>query len=156
MIIEQGVGLTTYRIRDQGRFIGAIDGSAVLFRGFTSPTDAAWAAWEAYRGIHGRRYGTQLPLPEDPGFVRVSLRESGNPMVMAGNEAIAELLPPAFPETEHDDWGFQVILGEDDDALLARHPEVLLRARARVMWQAMYRAGMHHHMRQWNSTLAFK
>jgi len=156
MMIEQGAGLSTYRIWDQGRVVGSIEGTAVSFRGFTSPTDAAWAAWEAHRGTHARQNGTRLPSPEDPGFVRVSLRESGNPTVMAGDQAIAELLPPAFPETENDEWGFQVDLASEKGTILARHPEVLLRARARVMWQAMYGAGMHHLMRQWNCALSSK
>jgi hypothetical protein len=136
-----------FAISDRGRDIGFIEGSRITFLGFVSPTDAAWAAWEADRSLELFRSGPP-PGVEGPGAVSLELGPQPA-VVVEGRGVIARLVPPADPEAGFDEWGFTVDLMPDDEGSPPISPEVFLRSRARRMWRGVRRSGLHQRMRQY-------
>ena len=129
------------RITNRNREVGAITGSRISFSGFGSPTDAAWAAWEAFRSLEFGRTGTLM----DEGTDTVSI-ELGNPpqVTVQGHGSIARLIPPGDPLRRFDDWAFEMDLAPDEPRVVsAAGLEVFLRGRARRMWRGIQRAGLH-------------
>jgi hypothetical protein len=129
------------RITDKNREVGAITGSRISFFGFSSPTEAAWAAWEAYRSLEFGRTGTLMD--ESTGTVSMEL---GNPpqVVVQGRGSIARLVPPGDPARRFEDWAFEMDLTPEDPLVIsAAGLEVFLRGRARRMWRGIQRAGLH-------------
>jgi hypothetical protein len=135
------------RIMDRNVAIGSIEGSDIGFTGFTSPTDAGRAAWEAYRGIHRHRSGQSLTPTGDPDQVSLELGLVQH-VVVAGRGRIARLVPPRGPDAAFDEWGFVMGLSAEDELEMLNHnPQVFLRSRARIMWRAIRRAGLDQLMR---------
>lgn len=110
-----------------------------LFTGFPSPTEAAWAAWEAFRRLEFARTGR---LIRNDGAGPVTL-ELGNPprVVVAGRGVIARLVPPADPARRFDEWGFAMDLARDGHRTgTTAWPS--LPAEVRRMWRGVRNAGL--------------
>jgi hypothetical protein len=140
------------RIMDQNVAIGSIEGSDIAFTGFTSPTDAGRAAWEAYRGIVRHRTGETLTQTGDPNQVSLELG-SAQYVVVAGRGRIARLVPPRGPDVAFDQWGFVMGLSTEEELEMLNHnPHVFMRSRARIMWRAIRGAGLDRSMRPYAVT----
>jgi hypothetical protein len=108
-----------FRLFQDEREIGAVDGTMVSFRGFASRDDAALGASAAYRALARRR-----AMAED------------------GQDSVATLLSAAPDESTAGTWGFQIRL------LPSEQMEVFALARARIMWRALQGTGISRRMRQ--------
>jgi hypothetical protein len=113
-----------FRLVQDEKQIGRVDGTAVSFLGFATQDDAAKAASAAYRALARRRQ-----------------------VVDGQDEALATLLPPAH-EDSATGWGFEIAL------LPSERVEVFALARARVIWRALQGTGISRRMRQFADGLA--
>jgi hypothetical protein len=113
-----------FRLFQDDREIGRVDGTGVSFRGFEIPDDAILAATVAQRALVRRR--EQQPDTADA----------------------ATLLPPTPEVSGIDGWGFKIAL------LPGERVEVFALARARVIWQALQGTGVSRRMRQFADGLA--
>ncbi len=137
-----------FRIMDQNREIGFIDGSAIGSSGFTSPNDAARAAWEAYRGVEIWS-GERLMPGHGSSQASIELGAS-QPALVLGGDRIARIIPPGELPLPLDGWGFSVNLPFEAEVEMKLHnAAVFLRARARRMWRAIRNAGLNSRMRQY-------
>jgi hypothetical protein len=113
-----------FRLFQDDREIGRVDGTGVSFRGFETPDDAILAATVAQRALIRRR--EQQPDTADA----------------------ATLLPPTPEVSGIDGWGFKIAL------LPGERVEVFALARARVIWRALRGTGVSRRMRQFADGLA--
>jgi hypothetical protein len=113
-----------FRLFQDDREIGRVDGTGVSFRGFEIPDDAILAATVAQRALVRRR--EQQPDTADA----------------------ATLLPPTPEVSGIDGWGFKIAL------LPGERVEVFALARARVIWRALQGTGVSRRMRQFADGLA--
>ena len=113
-----------FRLFQDEREIGRVDGTGVSFRGFEIPDDAILAATVAQRALIRRR--EQQPDTADA----------------------ATLLPPTPEVSGIDGWGFKIAL------LPGERVEVFALARARVIWRALQGTGVSRRMRQFADGLA--
>jgi hypothetical protein len=113
---------TEFRLFQDGKEIGRVDGSTVSFRGFATRDDAVLAASAAQRALALRR-GNQVSW-------------------LGGADAGVTLLPPALAEADSGSWGFAVPL------LPSERVEVFAVARARIIWRALQGTGISRRMRQ--------
>ena len=112
--------------------VGFITPRAIGFTGFANETEAAHAAWAAYRVLSWRmaaRSGSR-PIPVD--VEPLTLRHGDRLQVAASGNAFAELLPPAEGP---DGWTFLLPLAEP----LA---EVFVRAKAYAIYRMLRRSGI--------------
>jgi hypothetical protein len=116
-----------FRLFQDEKEIGWVDGTAVSFRGFATRDDAALAAVAAHRALASRR-GDQASW-------------------QGGADAVTTLLPPA-PEEAVSGWGFALPL------LPSERLEVFALARARIIWRALQGTGISRRMRQFADGLA--
>jgi hypothetical protein len=82
-------------LADAGRDVGWITGRTVGFRGFADETEAAHAAWVAYRTLSrrlARTHGTR-PLPIDTEPLAIQRRDD-HVLILAAGRPIATLLRP--------------------------------------------------------------
>lgn len=114
-----------FRLVQDEKEIGRVDGTAVSFLGFATHDDAAKAASAAYRALAQRRQ-----------------------FVDGRDEALATLLPPAHEDSATGGWGFEIAL------LPSERVEVFALARARVIWRALQGTGISRRMRQFADGLA--
>jgi hypothetical protein len=114
-----------FRLFQDEREIGRVDGTGVSFRGFEIPDDAILAATVAQRALARRRREQQPDTVED-----------------------ATLLPPTPEVSGIDGWGFKIAL------LPGERVEVFALARARVIWRALQGTGVSRRMRQFADDLA--
>jgi hypothetical protein len=113
-----------FRLFQDERAIGWVDGTAVSIRGFETPDDAILAATVAHRAL--ARHRDQQPDTADPAT-----------------------LPPPTPEMPGiGGWGFKIAL------LPSERVEVFDLARARVIWRALQGTGVSRRMRQFADRLA--
>lgn len=117
-----------FRLFQDEKEIGRVDGTAVSFLGFTTRDDAALAAVAAYRALTLRR-GEQVSSPN-------------------GAPDVATLLPPVPGEGANGSWGFSIPLFPSEQA------DVFALARARIMWRALEGTGISRRMRQFAGGLA--
>jgi hypothetical protein len=138
------------RIVDRNLEIGFIDGTTIGFNGFATRSDAARAAWEAYRGLEVYRSGVR---PIATHNTQVSIELGDTPHVFVEDRGrIARLIPPGDQPGSLNAWGFAVELSPGAQAdMRFHHAEVYLRARARRMWRAIRRAGLEARMHQYGS-----
>lgn len=113
-----------FRLFQDDREIGRVDGTGVSLRGFEIPEDAILAATVAQRALVRRR--EQQPNTADA----------------------ATLLPPTPEVSGIDGWGFKIAL------LPGERVEVFALARARVIWRALQGTGVSRRMRQFADGLA--
>ena len=114
-----------FRLVQDEKDIGRVDGTSVRFLGFANHDDAAQAASAAYRALARRR-----------------------PVVQGRDEAWATLLPPAGEDAATGGWGVEIAL------LPSERVEVFALARARIMWRALQGTGIPRRMRQFADDLA--
>ena len=107
-----------FRLFQDEREIGWVDGATVSFRGFETPDDAILAARAAHRAL-GRRREKQPDTPD-----------------------ASTLLPPTPEMPGIGGWGFKIAL------LPSERVEVFALARARVIWRALQGNGVSRRMRQ--------
>jgi hypothetical protein len=113
-----------FRLFQDDREIGRVDGTGVSFRGFEISEDAILAATVAQRALARRR--------------EQQLNTAG----------AATLLPPTSEVSGIDSWGFKIAL------LPGERVEVFALARARVIWRALQGTGVSRRMRQFADGLA--
>src|SRR5690242_9019842 len=97
---------------DGERVVGWIAGRSFGFSGFGSETEAAGAAWVAYRAVARRlaqRAGTrQIPIDVEP---LALVRRGDVDAILASNREIAILVPPGREgRTDSDSFGFELEL----------------------------------------------
>ena len=114
-----------FRLFQDEKEIGRVDGTAVSFLGFATQDDAAQAASAANRVLARRRQ-----------------------VVGGRDETLAMLLPPAPEDSSTGGWGVEIAL------LPSERVEVFALARARIMWRALQGTGISRHMRQFADGLA--
>jgi hypothetical protein len=106
---------------DDERAVGWIDDNAIAFRGFADATEAANAAWVAYRTIARRRarpHGTRpIPIDVEP----LALQRVGDSeAIIASTRRIATLLRPgAESRRGEESFGFVIALPEPTSELEA-------------------------------------
>jgi hypothetical protein len=108
-----------FRLFQDEREIGRVDGTGVSLRGFETPDDAILGATVAQRALARRRREQQPDTVED-----------------------ATLLPPTAEVSGIGGWGFRIAL------LPSERVEVFALARARVIWRALQGTGVSRRMRQ--------
>ena len=107
---------------DEERAVGWIDDHEIAFRGFADATEAAHAAWVAYRTIARRRartHGTRpIPIDVEP----LALQRVGDSeAIVASTRRIATLLRPgAESRRGEESFGFVIALPEPTSELEAR------------------------------------
>lgn len=89
---------------DDERAVGWIDHDEIAFRGFTDETEAAHAAWVAYRTIARRLARTRgtRPVPIDVEPLALG-RVGDDEVILAGPRRIARLLRPGAESGSGDD-----------------------------------------------------
>jgi hypothetical protein len=122
---------------DDERAVGWIDDNTIAFRGFVDDTEAAHAAWLAYRTIARRRartHGTRpLPIDVEPLALR---RVDDGEAILTSTRRIATLLRPGVESRSRDDsFGFAIALPEP-----ASEPEV--RAMADLAYRTVRKSGV--------------
>jgi hypothetical protein len=106
---------------DDERAVGWIDDNEISFRGFADETEAAHAAWIAYRTIARRRartHGTRpIPIDVEP----LALHRVGDSeAIVASTRRVATLLRPgAESRNGEDSFGFVIALPEPTSELEA-------------------------------------
>jgi hypothetical protein len=127
---------STHDLIDGGRVVGWIADKTVGFRGFANETEAAHAAWTAYRTLTrrlARRYGTRpIPIEREP--VPLTVRDDDN-AIIAGGQRVGTLVRPG-PESPSgpDSYGFAIHIPEATT-------ELTLRAKAYFMYLTLRKSG---------------
>ena len=135
------VGTTSeFRLFQNERPIGRVDGASVSFRGFETRDDAALAASAAHRALTKRRRKQPHRIDNPQGFA--ILDQDSTPAVVARAGVLATLLPPAAENSEDNGWGFEIQL------LPEERFEVFALGRARVIWRELRGTGIYRRMRQ--------
>src|SRR5689334_8686975 len=97
---------------DADRSVGWVANEAIGFRGFADETEAAHAAWIAYRTLARRLARTDgtRPVPIDIEPLAIQ-RVEGREMILASGRPIATLVrPSADSRRDVDSFGFEVSL----------------------------------------------
>jgi hypothetical protein len=124
---------------DAGRLVGWVDGDVVGFRGFATETEAAHAAWVAYRTLSRRlarrdRDGSR-PVPVDTAPLAIAKR-GGRDAILASGRAIATLVrPEADVRGDAASFAFEIRVPSPMD-------EVRMRAMAYLMYLSLRKSGM--------------
>ncbi len=150
MVIQREHGSARYQLIEGDRNIGFIDGTLIVFHGFTGPSDASRAAWEAYRALELKRtgrkpfsYGQEIGLSLELGKEQY--------VTLAGTGMIARLIPPVDPAPPFDEWGFEMDLAVNAEAETpSALNEIFVTATARVMWRGIRGSGLYRRMRQFD------
>ncbi len=132
-----------FRLFQDEREIGHVDGTTVSFQGFATRDDAALAASVAHRALTRRR-GEQ-PHPVDGPKDILVVDQGSTQAVIARAGVLARLLPPAPEDSEIGGWGFEI------DLLPEERFEVFAIARARVIWRGLRGTGVYRRMRQFGA-----
>ncbi len=148
MVIQREHGSARHQLIEGDRNIGFIDGTVIGFHGFTSPSDASRAAWEAYRALEFKRKGRK---PFSYGQeLRLELGKQQH-ITLDGIGAIARLIPPVDPVTPFDEWGFEMDLAVNAaTGTPSALNEIFVTATARVMWRGIRGSGIYRRMRQFD------
>ena len=98
---------------DDGRTVGWVDDKKFSLRGFANETEAAHAAWVAYRTIArrlARTYGSRpIPIDVEP----LTLQRTGDTeAIHTSTRRIATLLRPGAEHSGEDSFGFVIALPE--------------------------------------------
>jgi hypothetical protein len=117
-----------FRLFQDQKEIGRVDGTAVTFLGFATRDDAVQAAVAAHRALAPRR-GDLVPSQGEA-------------------EDMATLLSPGPEGVGTGSWGFSIPL------LPNERMEVFALARSRIIWRALQGSGISRRMRQFTAGLA--
>jgi len=117
--------------------VGWLSPTVIGFTGFATETEAAHAAWIAYRAVwnriskrHGRR---PMPIDTEPLTLH---REGDRTMVRASGRDVARLIPPYDAERSTERWtAFELRFDPPMDELTAR-------SKARFIYHTLRRAGV--------------
>ena len=132
-----------FRLFQDEREIGHVDGVSVRFLGFETRDDAALAAWAAHRALRRRRKRMPHGTDYHEGFLIMD--HGGTPTVVARAGVLATLLAPAAEQSGIEGWGFEVRLLPEEQF------EVFAKARARVIWRALRSTGVYRRMHQFQA-----
>ncbi len=132
-----------FRLLQDEREIGYVDGTRVSFRGFATRDDAALAASVAHQALTRRRGGQRHSVDEPKDILVVE--QGSTQAVIARAGILARLIPAAPEDSEVGGWGFEIEL------LPEEHFEVFAIARARVIWRALRGTGIDRRMRQFGA-----
>lgn len=134
-----------FRLLQDEREIGYVDGTRVSFRGFAARDDAALAASVAHQALNRRRGEQRHSVGEPKDFLVVD--HGSTQAVIARPGILARLIPPAPEDSEVGGWGFEIEL------LPEERFEVFAIARARVIWRALRGTGLDRRMHQFGAQL---
>ena len=122
---------------DADRRVGWITGNAVGFRGFADETEAAHAAWIAYRALARRLARPPHTRPIPVGSVALAIaRRGADDVILADGRPIATLLRPApAGRTGPDSFGFEVRVPLPAD-------EIRVQGMAYLMYRTLRKSGI--------------
>jgi len=132
-----------FRLFQDDKMIGRVDGTTVSFLGFATRDDAALAASIAHLALTRRR-GKKPQSVTGPSDVLV-MDHGSSQAVIAPAGVLATLLPPASEESDVGGWGFEIGLLPEEGI------DVFATARARVMWRALRSTGVYRRMQQFRA-----
>lgn len=122
---------------DAGRTVGWIDGDRVGFRGFADATEAAHAAWVAWRTLArrlARSHGTR-PVPIDRAALALQ-RQGEREVILADDRPIATLVRPgALGQDGLDTFGFEIRVPAPVD-------QIRVRSMAYLMYRTLRKSGV--------------
>ena len=119
------------------RPVGWVAGDRIGFRGFADATEAAHAAWVAYRVLSRRLARTHgiRPAPIDVASLAIQ-REGDEEVILADGRPIATLVLPARDGgSGADSFGFTIGVPSPAD-------ELRVRAMAHLMYRALRKSGL--------------
>jgi hypothetical protein len=135
-----------WTLLDGDRVVGWTTERVVGFRGFASETEAAHAAWVAYRVLTrrlARTHGTR-PVPVDAATALTIRRSGDRDLVLADGRVIAALVRPAVESPSGPEFfGFELDVPEPAD-------DLRVRAMAHLMYRAIRKSGLSWAL--WRST----
>jgi hypothetical protein len=134
---------SAFRLFQDDKEIGYVDGTRARFRGFASRDAAALAASLAHRALARRRGERPHSMDEPKDFLVVG--QGSTQSVIARTAVLATLLPPTLEESESDGWGFEIEL------LPEERLEIFAVARARVIWRTLRSTGIYRRMWQFGA-----
>ncbi len=125
---------------DGDRVVGWVRPDAIGFAGFANETEAAHAAWVAYRALSRRlaRRDGRRPVPIDTEPLRL-VPENGGRIVVGNRHRIAKLIAPAASDPQAEGFGFELRLDSPMD-------EVSVRAKALLIYRTLRRSGIRWSM----------
>jgi hypothetical protein len=132
-----------FRLFQDDRMVGRVDGTTVSFLGFATRDDAALAASIAHLALTRRR-GRKPQSVTGPSDVLVMDHGSSQAAIAPGG-VLATLLTPASEESDVGGWGFEIGLLPEEGI------DVFATARARVMWRALRSTGVYRRMQQFRA-----
>ena len=120
---------------DDGRTVGSLDGDVVAFRGFADETEAAHAAWVAYRTLARRlaRSKGVRPAPIDTEPLALQ-RDGDGALILASGHPIARLVRHA-PGTPDGSLGFEITVPAPAD-------ELRVRAMGHLLYRTLRKSGV--------------
>jgi len=124
-------------LHDGDRTVGWVRGDTVGFRGFAHETEAAHAAWVAYRALARRLARTHGTRPPPIDIEPLTLQRRGDEeSILAGGRPIATLVRPG-PDSPSgaDSFGFQIGVPHPAD-------ELRVRALGHLMYRTLRRSGV--------------
>jgi hypothetical protein len=126
-------------VLDGDRVVGWITPAAIGFAGFATETEAAHAAWVAYRALARRlaRRDGRRPVPIDTEPLRLVSNTDGR-IIYGSRDRIARLIEPTEQDAAHA-FGFELRLDGPLDA-------VSVRAKALLIYRTLRRSGMRWSM----------
>ena len=121
---------------DGDRRLGRITPRAIAFTGFANETEAAHAAWVAYRALARRlaRRDGRRPVPIDTEPLRLITENDGR-IIYGSRDRVAKLIEPGTAESAANGFGFELRLDAPLD-------EVSVRAKAHLIYRTLRRSGM--------------
>src|SRR5687768_3614825 len=124
---------------DGDRIVGWITPRTIGFTGFATETEAAHAAWVAYRALARRlaRRDGRRPVPIDTEPLRLVSDTVGR-IIYGSRDRIARLIEPTEQDSTHA-FGFELRLDAPRD-------EVSVRAKALLIYRTLRRSGMRWSM----------
>ena len=124
---------------DGDRVVGWITPATIGFTGFATETEAAHAAWVAYRALARRlaRRDGRRPVPIDTEPVRLVSDTDGR-VIYGSRDRIARLIEPTEQDAAHV-FGFELRLDTPLD-------EVSVRAKALLIYRTLRRSGIRWSM----------
>lgn len=121
---------------DGERVVGWLRPDAIGFTGFATETEAAHAAWVAYRALSRRlaRRDGRRPMPIDTEPLRL-VQESDGRSIVGSRDRIAKLIEPSATDARENGFGFELRLDAPMD-------EVTVRAKAHHIYGTLRRSGI--------------
>src|SRR5512132_1086655 len=124
-------------LHDGDRTVGWVRGDAVGFHGFADATEAAHAAWVAYRALarrHARTHGTRPP-PIDTEPLALHRRGDEESILASGRPIATLVRPDPDGSSGADSFGFEIRVPHPAD-------ELRVRALGHLMYRTLRKSGV--------------